>query len=403
MAAKRSPALVFIFITLMLDVTGLGIIIPVMPTLIQELTGVSLSVAAEYGGGLLFSFAIMQFLFSPILGNLSDRFGRRPILLASLFGFALDYLLLAFAPTIGWLFVGRIIAGIMGASITTAMAYIADVSTPEKRSQNFGIIGAAFGVGFIVGPVIGGVLGEYGPRIPFFAAAGLTALNWLYGFFILPESLPMRKRRRFQWKRSNPFRSLSNIRTRPIVWGLVISLFLIHIASHAVQSTWSYYTMFKFSWSEGQVGYSLGFAGLLVGLVQGLLIRIVTPKIGQKRSVFVGMWFYFAGLVLFAFAEEGWMMYAFLIPYCLGGIAGPSIQGIMSNQVPDNEQGELQGGLASVISLTSIIGPLLMTSLFARFTIVSTSYYFPGAAFIMAAVLCLFSNFFAGRALASHK
>ncbi len=403
MASKRTPAVIFIFITLILDITWLGIIIPVMPTLIRELTNVSLSEAAEYGGLLLFSFAIMQFISAPILGNLSDRYGRRPVLLGSLFGFSLDYLLLALAPTIGWLFIGRIIAGIMGASITTAMAYIADVSSPEKRAQNFGLIGAAFGIGFIVGPVIGGILGEYGSRIPFYAAAGLTALNWLYGYFVLPESLPMRKRRRFSWRRANPLGSLKKIKMKPIVMGLVISLFLVHIASHAVQSTWAYFTMFKFDWSESQVGYSLGFAGLLVGLVQGLLIRVVTPRIGQKKSIFVGMWFYFTGLVCFAFATEGWMMYAFLIPYCLGGFTGPALQGILSNQVPDNEQGELQGGLASVISLTSIIGPILMTTLFSLFTSNNIPFYFPGAAFLMAAALCLLSLFFAGKTLKSFE
>ncbi len=405
MASRRNPALIFIFITLLLDVTGLGIIIPVMPTLIQELTGVTLSDAAEYGGWLLFAFAVMQFLSAPVLGNLSDRFGRRPVLLASLFGFMLDYILLAVAPTIGWLFVGRVIAGIMGASITTAMAYIADVSSPEKRSQNFGMIGAAFGLGFIIGPVIGGTLGEFGPRVPFIAAAILSGLNWLYGYFILPESLPMRKRRRFDIRRANPLGSLRRIRKNPVVKGLTVSLFLVYIASHAVQSTWSYFTMYRFNWSEGQVGYSLGFAGLLVGLVQGLLIRVVTPRIGQKNSVFVGMWFYFIGLMCFAFATEGWMMYLFLLPYCLGGIAGPALQGIMSNQVPDNEQGELQGGLASIISLTSIIGPPLMTSLFSVFTGGSEhiNLYFPGAAFIMGALLAMASNYQAGRSLKQYN
>ena len=260
----------------------------------------------------------------------------------------------------------------------------------------------AFGIGFIVGPVIGGLLGEFGPRIPFYAAAGLAALNFLYGYFILPESLPLRKRRRFEWRRSNPLGSLLKIRKQPIVRGLIISLFLVYIASHAVQSTWAYFTIFRFEWSEAQIGYSLGVAGVLVGLVQGLLIRIVTPKIGQKNSVYVGMWFYTIGLILFAFAFEDWMMYAFLVPYCLGGLAGPALQGIMSNQVPDNEQGELQGGLASVISLTSIIGPPLMTSLFALFS-ASEQFYFPGAAFLMAALLTISSNFFAWRSFKGYQ
>ncbi len=393
----------FIFATLLIDVTGLGIIIPVFPTLIQELTGGSLSEASEYGGWLLFSFAIMQFLFAPVLGNLSDQYGRRPVLLLSLFGFALDYLLLAFAPTIVWLFIGRIIAGIMGASITTATAYIADISTPEKRAQNFGMVGAAFGLGFIIGPVIGGLLGEYGSRIPFLAAAGLTFVNFLYGYFILPESLAKSDRRKFDIRRANPFGSLKMLRAYPIISGMVISLLLIYIASHAVQSTWSFFTMEQFSWSEAQVGYSLGFVGLLVAIVQGGLIRVINPKLGTKNSVLVGMVLYVIGLAFFAFASSGWMMYAALIPYCLGGISGPAIQGILSGQVPANEQGELQGALTSLVSLTSIIGPVMMTTIFATFTAKDAPIYFPGAAFLTASVLAVFSLLFAMRTLNKNR
>jgi len=401
--SSRKPAMGFIFATLLIDVTGLGIIIPVFPTLIQELTGGSLSEASEYGGWLLFSFAIMQFLFAPVLGNLSDQFGRRPVLLLSLFGFALDYLLLAFAPTIVWLFIGRLIAGIMGASITTATAYIADISAPEKRAQNFGMVGAAFGLGFIIGPVIGGLLGEYGSRIPFMAAAGLTFLNFLYGYFILPESLAKSDRRKFDIRRANPFGSLKMLRAYPIISGMVISLLLIYIASHAVQSTWSFFTMEQFSWSEAQVGYSLGFVGVLVAIVQGGLIRVINPKLGAKNSVLVGMVLYVIGLAFFAFASSGWMMYAALIPYCLGGISGPAIQGILSGQVPANEQGELQGALTSLVSLTSIIGPVMMTTIFATFTAKDAPIYFPGAAFLTASFLAAFSLLFAMRTLNKNK
>jgi MFS transporter, DHA1 family, tetracycline resistance protein len=401
--SSRKPAMGFIFATLLIDVTGLGIIIPVFPTLIQELTGGSLSEASEYGGWLLFSFAIMQFLFAPVLGNLSDQYGRRPVLLLSLFGFALDYLLLAFAPTIVWLFIGRIIAGIMGASITTATAYIADISTPEKRAQNFGMVGAAFGLGFIIGPVIGGLLGEYGSRIPFLAAAGLTFVNFLYGYFILPESLAKSDRRKFDIRRANPFGSLKLLRTYPIISGMVISLLLIYVASHAVQSTWSFFTMEQFRWSEAQVGYSLGFVGLLVAIVQGGLIRVINPKLGAKNSVLVGMVLYVIGLAFFAFASSGWMMYAALIPYCLGGISGPAIQGILSGQVPANEQGELQGALTSLVSLTSIIGPVMMTTIFATFTAKDAPIYFPGAAFLTASVLAVFSLLFTMRTLNKNK
>ena len=374
-----------------------------MPALIQQLTGETIGEAAKYAGWMLFAFAIMQFIFSPILGNLSDRFGRRPVLLTALFGFGLDYLLMAMAPTIGWLFAGRIIAGICGASITTGMAYIADISTPEKRSANFGMVGAAFGIGFIVGPVIGGLLGEYGPRIPFYAAAAITMMNWLYGYFILPESLPADKRRKFEWKRANPFGAIKQLRRYPLLAGLLFSLFFVYIASHAVQSTWSFFTIERFKWSESMVGYSLGTAGLLVGIVQGLLIRVINPRLGPNKSVYTGMVLYFIGLTLFAFAWQGWMMFAFLVPYCLGGITGPAIQGIMSNQVPDIEQGELQGGFASMVSITSIIGPPLMTGLFAFFTSAKAPFQFAGAPFLLGAALTLISLVLAVKSLRKHN
>lgn len=399
---SNKPALSFIFITMLVDIIGLGIILPVLPALIQELTGGTVSDASKYGGWMMFAYAIMQFLFSPILGGLSDRFGRRPILLISLFGFGLDYLFLAFAPTIAWLFVGRLLSGICGASITTATAYIADISTPEKRAQNFGIVGMAFGIGFIVGPVIGGVLGEFGSRIPFFAAAGLTFLNWVYGYFVLPESLSVENRRKFEWKRANPIGSLKHLERYPVILGLVASLVLVYIAAHAVQSTWTFFTIERFSWSKAMVGYSLGMAGLCVAIVQGGLIRIINPRLGPNRSVYVGMMMYAVGLSLFAFSNQGWMMFVFLIPYCLGGIAGPSLQGIISNQVPANEQGELQGALTSLISVTSIIGPPLMTNLFAFFTKKNSVIYFPGAAFMMGAILVSISGFLAWRTLSGR-
>ena len=403
MTQHRKPAMGFIFATLIIDITGLGIIIPVFPKLIQELTGGTLSEASSYGGWLLFSFAIMQFLFSPVLGNLSDQYGRRPILLISLLGFAIDYLFLAFAPTIVWLFVGRLIAGVMGASITTATAYIADISTPENRAQNFGLVGAAFGLGFIIGPVIGGLLGQFGSRVPFLAAAALTFINFLYGYFILPESLAKENRRKFDIKRANPIGSLLQLRKYPVISGLVGCLLLIYLAGQAVQSTWSFFTMEQFSWSERAVGYSLGFVGLMVAIVQGGLIRYINPKLGPKRSVYIGMVLYVIGLAFFAFAYKGWMMYAALVPYCLGGISGPALQGIMSGQVPPNEQGELQGALTSLISLTSIIGPLLMTGTFAYFTRPEAIVYFPGAAFLLGAVFALASLIVALKSLASYK
>ena len=360
--------LIFIFITILIDVIGLGIIIPVIPKLIQELSGQGLSEASQYGGWLMFSYAIMQFLFSPILGGLSDKFGRRPVLLISLFGLGIDYIFMAWAPSMSWLFLGRIIAGVSGASFTTATAYIADISEPEKRAQNFGLVGAAFGLGFIIGPVVGGISAQWGARIPFMAASVLTLINFLYGYFFIPESLDSNNRRNFEWKRANPVSSLLNLKRYPAVSSLAACHMLMYIASHAVQSNWSYYTMLKFSWNEAMVGYSLGFVGVLVSLVQGGLIRIVIPKIGQVKSIYAGLAFYAIGLLLFAFASSSWMMFAFLITYCLGGLAGPALQGYISNHVPANEQGELQGALTSLISLTSIIGPVLMNGLFAYFT-----------------------------------
>jgi DHA1 family tetracycline resistance protein-like MFS transporter len=399
MFGHRKAALGFIFVTLLIDVIGFGIIIPVMPKLIQELTGGTLAQASSYGGWLLFAYAFMQFVCAPIVGNLSDQFGRRPILLASLFGFGIDYLFMAFAPTLAWLFLGRTLAGIMGASFTTASAYIADVSTPEKRAQNFGIIGAAFGLGFIIGPLIGGLIGVYGTRIPFFVAAGLTLVNWLYGFFILPESLSPDNRRKFEWKRANPVGSLRAIKRFPVIMGMVVSLVLVYISSHAVQTNWSYYTIEKFQWDEKMIGISLAVVGIVFAIVQGGLIRVIIPKLGQERSVYMGLGMYAIGYFLYAFATQSWMMFAITIPYCLGGIAGPALQGIISNQVPGNSQGELQGALTSLMSITMIVGPLLMTQIFYFFTRVDTPVYLPGAPMILGGVLTVISALLARRSL----
>ena len=403
MKPKKNAALIFIFITLLLDVIGLGIIAPVMPNLIMELTGEGISTSAQYGGWLIIAYALPQFLFAPVIGGLSDQFGRRPVLLASLFGFGIDYLFLGFAPTISWLFVGRLVSGITGASYATATAYIADVSTPEKRAQNFGLVGAAFGLGFIVGPTLGGLLGQYGTRVPFFVSAGLTLLNWLYGYFILPESLSKENRRKFDIKRANPVGALIQFKKYPMILGLVASLVLIYLASHATHSTWSFYTMEKFSWDEAMVGYSLGFVGLMVALVQGGLVRVAIPKLGHKKALIVGLMFSAFGFALFGLANQGWMMFAIMVPFALGGIAGPALQGIISNQVPDNAQGEIQGSLTSLASLTSIFGPLLMTTLFAQYSAPEAAVYFPGAPFMMGAVLTAVSVFLCIRSLAEYK
>lgn len=403
MANKRQAATGFIFITLMLDVTGLGLILPVLPKLILQLIEGDISDASRYGGLLTFTYAIIQFIFAPVLGALSDQYGRRPVLLFSLFGFALDYLFLSFAPTIGWLFVGRAVAGVTGASITTAMAYIADISTAENRAKNFGMIGAAFGLGFIIGPVIGGLLGSFGPRVPFMVAAGLCFLNCLYGYFILPESLSESNRRKFSFKRANPLGSIRNLAKYPGIRGLIFSLFLVYLAAHAVQSNWSYFTIERFGWDEKMIGISLGVVGLLVAAVQGGLIRVINPKIGNEKSVYAGLLLYAFGLLLFSFATQSWMMFVFLIPYCLGGITGPALQSIITGNVAANEQGELQGIIAGMVSLTSIAGPPVMTGLFSYFTKPGAPVHFPGSAFLLGSVFMLLSAYIAYRTLRTKK
>jgi len=400
---NRKAATGFIFFTVLLDVIGFGIIIPVFPKLITQLTNANMSTVAQWGGLLSFAYAVMQFLFAPILGNLSDQYGRRPVLLFALLGFGLDYIFMAFAPTIAWLFVGRIISGIAGSSITTASAYMADISTDKNRAQNFGLIGAAFGIGFIIGPVMSGILGQYGTKVPFIVSACLALLNALYGYFVLPESLTKDHRRKFDWKRANPIGSLKQLKKYPSIGGLIGSLLLIYIASHAVQSTWVYFNMEKFNWSESLIGYSLGMVGLLVAIVQGGLIRYINPRLGNERSVYIGLGLYSLGLLLFAFASESWMMFVFLIPYCLGGIAGPALQSIISGNVPRNEQGELQGALTSLISVTTIIGPILMTFLFSFFTKPVAAIHFAGAPFLLGAILMLGSALIAYYTLRGRK
>lgn len=403
MATNRKPAVGFIFITLLIDVMGWGLIIPVMPKLISELKGIPVNEASSYGAWLLSAYAITQFIFAPVIGNLSDKYGRRPVLLISLLGFGIDYLFLALAPTYAWLFIGRIIAGITGASFTTGAAYIADVSTPETRAKNFGMIGAAFGLGFVIGPALGGLLAGLGVRAPFYAAAGLCLLNALYGYFVLPESLSKENRRPFQWKKANPFGSLKFLIKTPGIGGLAFCYFLIYLAAQSVQGNWSFFTIYRFGWNEKMVGISLAVVGLLVGGVQAGLTRVINPKLGNVKSIYLGLSLYTVGLILFAFATESWMMFAFLVPYCLGGIAGPSLQAILAGHVQPNEQGELQGALTGLMSLTTIIGPLILNNLFKYFTTEKAPFYFPGVSFLLAAFFMLLSVMIAWKVLSREK
>ncbi len=391
MANNRKGAIIFIFVTILLDAIGLGIIIPVIPEMIQTIGGLALDDAAVIGGFLGSTYALMQFVFSPILGNLSDRYGRRPILLISVLGLGIDHLFTAFAPSIFWLFIARMVSGICGASFSTASAYMADISTPETKAQNFGMIGVAFGLGFIIGPVIGGLLGGYGYTIPFIAAAILSFLNVLYGYFVLPESLSVENRRPFDWRKANPIGSLKLIKEHPIIWGTVLSLFLLYLSGKANEVTWTFITKEKFGWDEATIGYSLGFIGISIAIVQGLLIKRSVETLGQKKTVIIGLICYAFGFFLFALAPTGLLMFVFIFPFTLGGIATPTIQGLVSNGVAANRQGELQGALTSMISITSIIGPYIMTQLFSHFANKETGVYFPGAPFLLASLLCLSS------------
>ncbi|MDW3197360.1 MAG: TCR/Tet family MFS transporter [Cytophagales bacterium] len=396
---RRKAALGFIFVTVFVDVLGLGLIIPITPDLIEELIGGTTQEAAGYARWLTALYAFCQFICGPILGGLSDKYGRRPVLLISLFGFAIDYLFLAYAPTITWLFIARIISGIGGASYTTASAYIADISSPEDRAKNFGLIGAAFGLGFVIGPAVGGLLGEIGTRIPFFAAAGLTGLNWLYGYFVVPESLAEENRRPFDWKRANPIGTLVQLKNYPLLTGLLVVMVFIFIGQHATHSTWAFFTGENFGWSPLEIGLSLGFVGVVIAIVQGGLVGKFVQKFGQNKAVVVGLSFNAAGLLLMGLATEGWMVYAIMLPYALGGLAGPSLQGIMTSQVEANQQGELQGGITSLQSLTNIIGPLVMLSIFYEFTDPNAAVYFPGAPFMLGTILAVISLVIAIKSL----
>lgn len=392
-------ALIFILVTVLIDVIGVGIIIPVLPHLIQELialrpnTDGTIAQAAVWGGWLLFVYAAMQFLFSPVLGNLSDRFGRRPVLLLSLLGLTLDYILMGVAWTIWLLFVGRILSGIMGAAISTATAYIADISQKENRARNFGYIGAAVGVGFILGPVIGGQLGEFGPRVPFFTAAGLAFINFIYGFFVLPESLKKKHRRPFDIRRANPVGTLMQLRAFPIVLTGLVSLMLFSLAIQVYPSIWTFFTIERFSWSPAQVGYSLGIFGTMFALVQGILVGPALRIFGELATAILGLAFSAIGFFGLAFIHTELGLYLFLIPGALGGLFVPGINGLMANRMPDNAQGELQGGVNAVNSISSILGPLAATQLFSFFTTSPRAPgYFPGVPFFGAGILVLAST-----------
>lgn len=395
MIKNKNASLGFIFVTVLVDVIGLGIIIPVLPSLIEGLEGGGMSAAARTGGWLISAFALMQFVFAPLMGALSDRFGRKPVLLIALAGLSIDYYIHAIAPSITWLLISRMLAGMMGASYTVATAYIADVSNPQNKAKNFGLIGAAFGLGFIIGPAIGGFFGKIQTELPFYIASGLTLLNFFYGLLVLPESLPKTERRAFNIRDAIPGASLVFLLKKREILAMVAGFFLVYIASHALQSTWSFYTMLRYEWDEKQVGISLMVVGLFVAIIQGGLLGTIVRFLGTRRTIVVGFSLWFIGMLLFGLASHPLYLYLAMLPYMLGGIASPTVQSVISNQVKRSEQGSLQGGLTGLISITSIIGPLLMTNVFATFTNSSPPYvigapFFMGASLIGLAALILF-------------
>lgn len=386
---RQGRALAFIFVTVLIDSIGFGIVMPVFPELIMGLTGRDIGGAAQIAGWMMLGYSVMQFVCAPIIGALSDRFGRRPVLLASLLAFGLDYLVAGFAPTIAWLFVARLIAGATGASFGTAYAYIADVSPPEKRAANFGITGMGFGLGFIIGPVLGGVVGaRYGVHAPFFIAAGLAFLNAAYGYFVLPESLARENRRPFDWRRANPVGALVRLRRyRPVVLGLAAATFLWVIGFQSLPITWNYYAIARFGWDAEQIGWSLAMVGLVSVVMQGGVARWLIPRLGERRVVVVGAFSGMTAYLVYAFAQVGWQVYAGIVVGALSGLVYQSLQGLMSREVAANEQGELQGTISSIFSLASIIGPVAVTQVFAAYTRPGAEVYFPGAPFILAAIL----------------
>lgn len=394
-------ALAFLFVTVLIDAIGFGVVIPVLPGLIVKLTGRTLAGAAEVSGWIMFLYAVTQFICGPVIGGLSDRFGRRPVLLASLTAFGLDYLVMAFAPTLAWLVAARLVAGVTGASFPTAYAYIADISPPEKRAPNFGVIGMAFGFGFIIGPALGGIVAQYGERLPFLLAAALALGNVAYGWFVLPESLAPANRRAFEWRRANPVGALLRLRAAHVrVLVLAMTVFAWTMGYQSLYATWNYFTIERFGWTPGQVGWSLAAVGVTGALVQGVLSRRLIPKFGARRIVVAGTVSAVAGYVIYAFAGQGWMMYVGIVVSALQGLVFPSLQGMMSAGVPASEQGELQGAVSSIQSLSAIFGPPLMTGSFAYFSSPGAPVYLPGAPFVLAAILSVVTLLVFQRAVA---
>ena len=385
-AASRQAAVIFIFITVVLDVLALGIIVPVLPPLVVMFLGGNTARAAEIYGLFATAWALMQFVASPVLGALSDRFGRRPIILLSVAGLGLDYILMALAPTLGWLFVGRVISGVTSASFATAAAYIADVTPPEDRAKNYGLIGAAFGLGFVLGPVMGGLLGTISPRLPFWVSAALCLTNALYGLFVLPESLPRERRTAFSWARANPVGSLRLLRSHPELFGLAGVTFLYYVAHEVLPSTFVLYTSYRYRWNPGMVGLTLALVGVCTAIVSGKLVGPIVARIGERRAALAGLACGAIAFAIYGLAPTGWAFLAGVPVMAFWGLYGPSAQGIMTQRVLPTEQGQLQGAIMGLRGLSGLISPFIFTFTFATF-ISHPSLYLPGAPFLLAGAL----------------
>jgi DHA1 family tetracycline resistance protein-like MFS transporter len=393
MARSTKHAFAFVWVTVLLDMVGVGLIMPILPAILRELTGADVAHASIYGGWLFFAYALMQFFCAPVIGGLSDAFGRRPVLLLAVLGLGVDYGLTALSPTILWLFAGRIIAGIFGASYTTANAYIADVTPPEERGKAFGMLGAAFGVGFVVGPAIGGLLGDLGPRVPFFVAAGLSLTNFFYGLVFLPETLPPEKRRPLKLGQIHPFGAIANIPGGKHVRTLVLALFPLFLGSAVYPAVWSFWSNARFAWSPRMIGISLAVYGVTSIITQSLLVGFFTKRWGDRKTAFVGLVLTIVAFVLTGLASETWMVFAVIVVTSPAAVAMPAMQAWMSKLAPDDAQGRLQGAVGAAESLSSIFGPILMSQVFGAF-----EHQSPGAPFFVSAVLSVAALLIALRA-----
>jgi MFS transporter, DHA1 family, tetracycline resistance protein len=385
--APRRAAVAFILVTVTLDVLAFGIIIPILPHLVEGFLGGDTARAARVYGLFGTVWALMQFVCSPILGSLSDRFGRRPVLLTSNFGLGLDYVLMALAPTLGWLFLGRVISGITSASYSTAGAYIADVTPVEKRAAGFGMIGAAFGLGFVLGPAMGGVLGGINPRLPFWVSAALTLLNATYGFFVLPESLRPEQRKPFSWRRANPVGALGLLRSHPELTALAAVTFLYQLAHQVLPSVFVLYTGYRFGWEPRTVGLVLAGVGVLSIIVQGGLVRRVVAALGERRTLLTGLLGGAGGFAIYGLAPNTAAFVAGLPIFALMGLFTPAVQSLMTRRVAANEQGQLQGTTSSLMGIAGMIGPGLFTLTFATFIGARRGWHLPGAPFLLAGLM----------------